>query len=215
MEAPLPHGVPVYFVDNARYFDREGIYMYRTTPSGSSSSAAALWKAFATWVGGRMSFTVTIGRPRWSPTGSQTVYTAADFMAAAASVYTIHSLGFRGIFGRRVLEIAGIDEYEFVAGPEGTARVRLSTSWRVAFRMPSHQHSQPHLRTRDFKTPQFGEHLDALLRSTATGCSVLSMAWMSIPTIGHRSVPGRNYQVQTLDQRAENRHRSAVRRTGA
>jgi hypothetical protein len=52
------------------------------------------------------------------PNWLKTVYAQDAFLSPAASVYTIHSLGFRGIFGRRVLEIAGINEYEFEAAAD-------------------------------------------------------------------------------------------------
>src|SRR5438105_2588314 len=35
-----------------------------------------------------------------------------------ASLYTIHTLAYHGIFGYRMLEIAGIDEYGFIVHPE-------------------------------------------------------------------------------------------------
>ena len=51
------------------------------------------------------------------PNWLKTIY-KDDFFRHTATVYTIHNLAYQGIFGYRVLEIAGIAEYGFIDHPQ-------------------------------------------------------------------------------------------------
>ncbi|HWQ11573.1 MAG TPA: glycogen/starch synthase [Roseiflexaceae bacterium] len=110
--------VPVYMVDNAHYYDREGIYMYE------DDADRFIFFCRATLEGVR--------RLGWAPdvihchdwhtaivpNWLKTIYKGDPFFAGTACVYTIHNLAYQGIFGYRVLEIAGADEYGFIAHPD-------------------------------------------------------------------------------------------------
>jgi starch synthase len=114
--------VPVYFIENAKYYDRDGIYMY--------SDDAERFIFFC-----RSSLEM-LSRLEWRPdiihchdwhtaivpNWLKTIYKDDRFFAETATVYTIHNLAYQGIFGYRVLEVAGIDEYG---------------SWAVAFSSPT------------------------------------------------------------------------------
>ena len=110
--------VPVYLVDNQHYFERDGLYMYEDDADrfiffcrASLEGMRLLdWKPDVIhchdW------HTAII--PNWL----KTLYRRDPFYMNTASVYTIHNLAYQGIFGYRVLEIAGVDEYGFLAHPD-------------------------------------------------------------------------------------------------
>ena len=110
--------IPVYMVDNTHYYDRDGIYMYE------DDADRFIFFCRATLEG--------IKRLGWQPdvihchdwhtaivpNWLKTIYKNDPFYENTACIYTIHNLAYQGIFGYRVLEIAGVDEYGFIAHPD-------------------------------------------------------------------------------------------------
>ncbi|HNP69729.1 MAG TPA: glycogen/starch synthase [Kouleothrix sp.] len=110
--------IPVYMVDNQHYYERDGIYMYE------DDADRFIFFCRATLEG--------IKRLGWQPdvihchdwhtaivpNWLKTIYKHDPFYARTACVYTIHNLAYQGIFGYRVLEVAGVDEYGFIAHPD-------------------------------------------------------------------------------------------------
>jgi starch synthase len=110
--------IPVYMVDNTHYYDRDGIYMYE------DDADRFIFFCRATLDG--------IKRLGWQPdvihchdwhtaivpNWLKTIYKNDPFYEHTACIYTIHNLAYQGIFGYRVLEIAGVDEYGFIAHPD-------------------------------------------------------------------------------------------------
>ena len=101
---------PVYFVDSPRYFDRQGIYMY---PDDAErfiffSRAALETCRVMGWqpdiIHCNEWHTALI--PNWL----KTVYRDDPFFSSIATLYTAHNLEYQGIFGYRILEIAGLAE---------------------------------------------------------------------------------------------------------
>lgn len=110
--------VPVYLIDNQHYFDRDGLYMYEDDADrfiffcrASLEGMRLLdWKPDVIHCHDWHTAIV----PNWLKTS----YRRDPFYMNTASLYTIHNLAYQGIFGYRVLEIAGIDEYGFLAHPD-------------------------------------------------------------------------------------------------
>jgi starch synthase len=109
---------PIYFVDSPRYFDRQGIYMY---PDDAERfiffSRAALETCRALdWQPD------VIHCNEWHtaliPNWLKTVYRDDAFFASIATLYTAHNLEYQGIFGYRILEIAGLADVGFIAHPD-------------------------------------------------------------------------------------------------
>jgi starch synthase len=156
--------VPVYLVENAHYFDREGIYMYPDDAErfilfcrGALEGVKRLdWRPDIIhchdW------HTALI--PNWL----KTIYADDPFFADAASVYTIHNLGYQGIFGYRVLEIAGIDEYGFIAHPSTTDLNEVVDFMARGILFADVISTVSETYAREILTPEFGERLDPLLR---------------------------------------------------
>ena len=110
LQSHLGANVPVYMVDNAKYFDREGIYMYPDDADRFIFFCRAILQALKhlEWQPD------VIHCHDWHtaivPNLLKTIYKDDPFFARIATVYTIHNLAYQGIFGYRVLEIAGLDE---------------------------------------------------------------------------------------------------------
>lgn len=110
--------VPVYMIDNKNYYDRDGIYMYEDDADRFIFFCRAALKGMRQlgWqpdvVHCHDWHTAIV--PNWL----KTIYKDDPFYGSTASVYTIHNLAYQGIFGYRVLEIAGVAEYGFLVHPD-------------------------------------------------------------------------------------------------
>ncbi|PWH19810.1 MAG: glycogen synthase GlgA [Ardenticatenia bacterium] len=205
-ESRLAHDVPIYFVENARYFDREGLYMYPDDAErfiffcrGALEGVRQLgWQPDVIHCHDWQTALV----PNWL----KTTYAQDPFFARTASVYTIHSLAFRGVFGRRVLEIAGIAEYEFTASPDGTRDGQVVDFMARGITYADVINTVSPTYAREILTPEFGESLDGLLRQRQdrlfgilNGLDVEDYNPATDPHIA------RHYTAETLEQRAENK----------
>lgn len=205
-EGYLAHDVPIYFVENARYFDREGLYMYPDDAErfiffcrGALEGMRQLgWQPDVIHCHDWQTALV----PNWL----KVTYAQDPFFAWTASVYTIHSLAFRGIFGRRVLEIAGIAEYEFTASPDGTRDGQVVDFMARGITYADVISTVSPTYAREILTPEFGENMDGLLRQRQdrlfgilNGLDVDSYNPATDPHIA------RHYTMETLERRAENK----------
>lgn len=156
--------IPVYMIDAPRYFDRENIYGY--TDDGErfilfcraaiESMRALNWSPDIIhcndWHTGIV--------PNWM----HTVYHEDPFYTNTATVYTIHNLAYQGIFGYRILEVAGVAANGFLY-PQITELSNVvdimgrGILFADAITTVSERYAQ------EILTPVFGEKLDHLLRS--------------------------------------------------
>jgi starch synthase len=164
LQATITPDIPVYMVENAKYFDREGIYMYPDDAERFIFFCRAALEALRPldWQPDLIHchdwHTAIV--PNWL----STVYKDDPFFAETVTVYTIHNLAYQGIFGSRVLEIAGIDEWGFQYHPDMAdlnAVVDMMARgiyWADLVNTVSETYAQ------EILTPEFGERLDPLLR---------------------------------------------------
>jgi starch synthase len=160
----LAGGIPVYMVENAQLFDRDGIYMYDDDADRFIFFCRAAIEAIR-----RMDWRPDVIHCHdWQtaivPNWLKTIYRGDPFVDGIASLYTIHNLGYQGIFGHRVLEIAGVDEYGFVAHPD-TPHLNdvVDFMGRGIYYADMISTVSPTY-AREILTPEFGEGLDPLLR---------------------------------------------------
>ena len=164
LQGTIDPDIPIYLVDNARYFEREGIYMYPDDADRFIFYCRAALESLKLldWQPD------VIHCHDWHtaivPNWLNTVYKDDPFFVDAVTVYTIHNLAYQGIFGHRVLEIAGIDEWGFVYHPE-TADLNEVVDlmgrgiyWADLVSTVSSTYAQ------EILTPEYGERLDPLLR---------------------------------------------------
>lgn len=156
--------VPVYMIDAPRFFDRENIYGY--IDDG---------ERFILFCRAALELTRALD---WSPdivhcndwhTGivpnwMHTVYQDDPFFSDTATVYTIHNLAYQGIFGYRILEVAGVAANGFLYPQIAELANVVDIMGRGilfadAVTTVSERYAQ------EILTPTFGEKLDHLLRS--------------------------------------------------
>lgn len=164
LEGKIDPDIPIYLVDNARYFDREGIYMYPDDADRFIFYCRAMLKALKLleWQPD------VIHCHDWHtaivPNWLNTIFKDDTFFRDVVAVYTIHNLAYQGIFGHRVLEIAGIDEWGFVYHPEMADLNEVvdlmgrGIYWADLVSTVSDTYAQ------EILTPEYGERLDPLLR---------------------------------------------------
>jgi len=156
--------IPLYLIDAPRYFDRENIYGY--TDDGErfilfcraalESMRALGWSPDIIHCNDWQTGIV----PNWM----HTVYRDDPFFANTATVYTIHNLAYQGIFGYRILEVAGVAAGGFLY-PQIVELANVvdimgrGILFADAITTVSERYAQ------EILTPTFGEKLDQLLRS--------------------------------------------------
>ena len=206
LQATIKPDIPVYMVDNAKYFDREGIYMYPDDADRFIFFCRATLEALKLlewqpdvihchdWHTGIV--------PNWL----NTIYKDDPFFAEVATVYTMHNLAYQGIFGYRVLEIAGLDEWGFMYHPEMADLNEVvdlmgrGIYWADLVSTVSETYAQ------EILTPEYGEQLDPLLRDRRDRLfgilNGIDYDVLNPATDPHLTT---NYDPLTLDQRLANK----------
>ncbi len=198
--------VPVYLVDNARFFDRDGIYAYPDDAERFiffSRAALELAKVLK-WpphiVHCNDWHTALV--PNWL----KTIYKDDPFWARTRTVFTIHNLAYQGVFGFRVLEVAGLAHHGFIAHPQ------LSHWDHVVHFMARGLIYADFITTvspryaQEILTPEFGAGLDPILRDRVdTLVGILN--GIDVDEWNPETDPhiARHYNVDSLDAREENR----------
>ncbi len=164
-QGSIGNAIPVYMIDAPRYFERENIYGYTDDGERFILFCRGILEAMRTldwspdiihchdWHTGIV--------PNWM----HTIYHHDDpFYANSATVYTIHNLAYQGIFGYRILEVAGVASHGFLY-PQITELANVvdimgrGILFADAITTVSERYAQ------EILTPTFGEKLDHLLRS--------------------------------------------------
>src|SRR5579859_2050249 len=203
--APGENAIPVYMIDAPRYFERENIYGYTDDGERFILFCRAALEAMRTlnwspdiihchdWHTGIV--------PNWM----HTIYRDDPFYADSATVYTIHNLAYQGIFGYRILEVAGVAAQGFLYPQIAELANVVDIMGRgILFAdiitTVSERYSQ------EILTPTFGEKLDHLLRSRRDRLfgilNGLDYEEMN-PATDHYILA--NFDAQTLDKRPENK----------
>lgn len=165
-EGVIGRDVPVYMVDSPRYFDRDGIYMYPDDAERfvfwSRAALEMLRQPEIDWQPDIIHCNDwhTAIVPNWL----RTIYRDDPFFAPAASIYTIHNLAYQGVFGHRVLEIAGIDEYGFLYHPEMADLAEVVDLMARGIYFADVINTVSERYAEEILTPEYGERMDPLLR---------------------------------------------------
>jgi starch phosphorylase len=157
--------IPAYFVENKKFFDREGIYMYPDDAERFIFFARAALEMLK-----RLNWPPDVIHCHdWHtalvPNWLRTIYASDPFFANTATVYTIHNIAYQGIFGYRVLEIAGLAAYGFIAHPSVAPEINQVFDFMargILFADKISTISETY--AREIQTPEFGEKLDPILR---------------------------------------------------
>ena len=156
---------PVYLVDSTRYFDRQGIYMY-----GDDAERFIFFSRAALEACRALDWQPdVIHCNEWHtaliPNWLKTIYGADPFFARTATLYTAHSLEYQGIFGQRVLEIAGLADIGFIAHPDVAPDLNAVVDMMARGLLYADIiNTVSESYAREIRTPEFGQGLDPILR---------------------------------------------------
>jgi starch synthase len=163
LATPPDAGVPFYFVDSERYFHREKLYGYH-----DDGERFILFCRAALEATHRMGWKPDIIHCHdWHtaiiPNWTKTLYRDDPHFAEAATVYTIHNLAYQGIFGYRILEVAGVAEEGFLY-PELPELANVVDLMGRGILFADAVSTVSPRYAAEVLTPDFGERLDPLLR---------------------------------------------------
>jgi len=206
LQGQIGENVPVYMVENAKYYDRDGIYMYPDDAERFIFFCRAALEMLK-----RLDWQPDIIHCHdWHtaiiPNWMRTIYREDPFLADTATVYTIHNLVYQGVFGYRVLEIAGIDEYGFMYHPEmaDLAEVVDLMARGVYFSDMISTVSERY--AQEILTPEYGERLDPILRERRDRLQgILNGIDYEVMNPATDEYLATNYDVDHLDKRTQNK----------
>ncbi len=204
-EGQIGKNVPVYFVNNDKYFNREGIYGYPDDDERFILFCRAVLEMLPilNWQPDIIHchdwHTAII--PHWL----KTTYAHNPFYQNMASVYTIHNLAYQGIFGYRVLEIAGIGEYEFVYPQQGDAN-RVVSLMSLGIRSADVISTVSPTYAREILTSQYGEHMEELLNSRSERLfGIINGINTNVFNPSTDRYIATNFDADSLDKRVQNK----------
>ncbi|TMC59315.1 MAG: DUF3417 domain-containing protein, partial [Chloroflexi bacterium] len=158
--------VPVYFIENERLYKRDGIYMF-----GDDAERFIFFCRASLEMCRQLGWQPDVIHCHdWQtaivPNWLKTIYADDPFFRNTASVYTIHNLAYQGLFGQRVLEIAGLAAQGFIAHPDVATDINQQVDFMArgilfadAITTVSERYAS------EILTPEFGEKLDPILRA--------------------------------------------------
>ena len=166
LRGSLGSEVPVYMVDNSKYYDRDGIYMYPDDAERFVFFCRAAMEMLARpqidWrpdvIHCNDWHTALI--PNWT----KTIYADDPFFRQIATLYTVHNLAYQGVFGYRVLEIAGLEGYGFLSHSEVADLDEVVDLMARGIYFADLITTVSETYAREIVTPEFGEKLDPILR---------------------------------------------------
>lgn len=117
-KAGLGGDVPVFFIDQPDYFDREELYATSSGAYPDNHERFAFFSFAVIEAAKLLGFQPDIIHVHdWQctliPVYLKTILKDDEFFRASKTVLTIHNLGYQGLFGREVLEIIGLPAWLF------------------------------------------------------------------------------------------------------
>ena len=203
-EGTLAGDIPVYFVDSERFFRREGVYGYPDDDERFIFFSRAILEMLPA-LGWRPDVlhcndwhTAII--PNWLAT----LYKEDARFSRIATLLTIHNLAYHGIFGHRVLQIAGIGSFGFVYSDPGDSQAVNLLGRGLQFADVITTVSEQY--AREIQTQELGEGMESLLASRR------DRLFGILNGLDYEELdPGRDrhiaatYDVHTLSRRLENK----------
>jgi len=160
--------LPVYFVENSAFFDREGLY---GSPKGDHPDNAERFIFFsraALELSRAIGFQPDIVHCNdWQtgliPVYLKTLYKDDPHFAQARTVFTVHNLAYQGVFSKETMGLSGLPESLFsIDGLEFYGRMNFMKGgilFSDVVTTVSRKYSQ------EIQTPEFGHGLEGVLRN--------------------------------------------------
>ena len=163
LEGQIGPDVPIYMVNNSKYYDRDGIYMYQDDADRFIffCKAAMEMTKKLNWQPDvyHCNDWHTAVIPNWL----HTIYRDDPFFQNSVSVYTIHNLAYQGVFGRKVLEISGLSKYQYLIPPGVSPENQVNMMGRGIF-FADIINTVSETYAEEILTPEYGEGFDWLLK---------------------------------------------------
>lgn len=157
--------VPVYFIDNYHYFDRDNMYMYFDEAERFTFFSKAILEM--------------IRHMGWAPhvlhcndwqTGIvpfllREKYSVDPIYRGIASLFTIHNLKYQGNYPKEVLSLIGLDDKYFT--PEGIEFYGNISFMKAGIMYADVVNTVSKTYAKEIQTPVYGNLMDGVLRSRA------------------------------------------------
>src|SRR5258708_39162843 len=201
----IGNGIPVYMIDAPRFFDRENIYGYTDDGERFILFCRAALEAMRALDWSPDIIHCNDWQTGIVPNWMHTVYHDDPFFANTATVYTIHNLAYQGIFGYRILEVAGVAANGFLY-PQITELANVVDIMGRGILFADGITTVSERYAQEILTPTFGEKLDHLLRSRRERLfGILNgIDYDEMNPATDRYIHT-NYDANSLDRRAENK----------
>jgi len=162
-EGRIGSDIPVYLVDNERFFGREGLYGFWDDDARFVYFSRAALELLKPLEFQPDVIHVNDWHSAIIPNLLNRLYSEDLFFSGTATVLTIHNLAFQGSTGYGTLHLAGLDRWGLIkAGTPGLDDVVNLLGRGVHFSDAFNTVSQRY--AREILTPEFGEGMDPLLR---------------------------------------------------
>jgi starch synthase len=170
LETRTKEGIPVYFFEREDLFDRPQLY------GNAGGDYYDNLERFSFFCRAAVLFAKRIGFPfdvvhchDWQtglvPAYIKSIYRNDPFFSNAASVFTIHNIGYQGLFPRTKLDVCGIPPWEFqLDGIEYWGNISLLKAGLIysdTLTTVSPRHSE------EIQTPEFGRGMEGVLKKRA------------------------------------------------
>ncbi len=154
--------VPIYFIDNYHYYDREGIYCHWDDAARYAFFSKAILEMLP-----KLNFQPDIIHLNDWQTGPVALmlkdhYSTDPFYKNIATIYTVHNLQYQGNFPKETLKLLGLSERYF--SPEGVEFFGTFSFMKTGLKFADIINTVSRTYAREIQTPQYGERMDGLLR---------------------------------------------------
>jgi starch synthase len=198
--------VPVYLVHNDRYFGREGIYGYPDDDERFVFFCRAVLEMLKPLEWAPEVIHLNDWHTAIIANWLKTILAKDPFYSPIATVYTIHNLAYQGIFGYRVLEIAGLAEYGFIYHKDIKDLDNVVDLMARGILFADIITTVSERYAEEILQPEYGERLDPLLRDrrdrlfgVLNGIDVELYNPATDPNIAAR------FDASTIDERVKNK----------
>lgn len=196
--------VPVYLVENDKYFGRDKVYGHPDDVERFIFFCRAIMEV-PKKIGWQPDI---IHCNDWHtaivPAWLHTTYRSDPFYAHCASVFTIHNLAYQGVFGGQYLALAGIDQGTYRAQhPEAPNTLNLMSEailYSDVINTVSRTYAE------EILTPEYGERLDDVLRRRSDRLyGILNGIDYDVFDPAHDPHLSVNYDASSVDKKVENK----------
>ncbi|MDA8236032.1 MAG: glycogen synthase GlgA [Clostridia bacterium] len=165
MEAEGGNHVPVYFIDNYHYFDRDGLYLHRDEGERFGFFCRAVLEMLP-----KVGFQPDIIHCNdWQsgpiPLLLKDQYAKKPYYSKIATLFTVHNLLYQGNWDKGVLSFLGLDEKYF--HPEAVEFYGQVSFIKTGLVFSDVINTVSNTYAVEIQTPEYGEGMDGLLRKRA------------------------------------------------